>query len=135
LEITKYLLTQSLCHPLLSMLQAGFAAPAAELEYKVSTATAGAESLKDMLARIKPYTTPGATNKHGHVHFRIKVGEQNVTLQALCDVCHTFKRCPDQCLLTVIASVTAMAMHTAVMVRHAHNALTGVLAGACCAVL
>ena len=50
---------------ILAFLQAGFAAPAAELEYKVSTATAGAESLKDMLARIKPYTTPGATNKHG----------------------------------------------------------------------
>jgi hypothetical protein len=40
--------------------QAGFATPAVELDYKVSAATAGAESLKDMLARLKPYTTPGA---------------------------------------------------------------------------
>lgn len=44
---------------LLSVCQAGFSTPAAELDYKVSAATAGAESLKDMLARIKPYTTPG----------------------------------------------------------------------------
>jgi hypothetical protein len=38
--------------------QAGFATPAVELDYKVSAATSGAESLKDMLARLKPYTTP-----------------------------------------------------------------------------
>lgn len=40
-------------------LQAGFAAPAEELDYKVSAATAAAESVKDLLARLKPYTTPG----------------------------------------------------------------------------
>jgi hypothetical protein len=40
-------------------MQAGFAPPAVELDYKVSGATAGAESLKDILNRIKPYTTPG----------------------------------------------------------------------------
>lgn len=38
--------------------QAGFAAPAAELDYKVSAATVDAESLKDLLGRLKPYTTP-----------------------------------------------------------------------------
>jgi hypothetical protein len=40
--------------------QAGFAPAAVELGYKVSGATEGAQSLKEVLAKLKPYTTPGA---------------------------------------------------------------------------
>lgn len=40
-------------------LQAGFASPDVELSHKVSAATAEAESAKDLLNRIKPYTSPG----------------------------------------------------------------------------
>jgi hypothetical protein len=39
--------------------QAGFASAAVELDYKVSGATAGAQSLKEVLTKLKPYTTPG----------------------------------------------------------------------------
>lgn len=38
--------------------QAGFAPPAAELEYKVAAAAAGAEGLRDLLGRLKPFTSP-----------------------------------------------------------------------------
>jgi len=39
-------------------LQAGFASPAVELENKVASVSAGAESAKDLLNRLKPFTSP-----------------------------------------------------------------------------
>jgi hypothetical protein len=38
--------------------QAGFASPAVELENKVASVSAGAESAKDLLNRLKPFTSP-----------------------------------------------------------------------------
>lgn len=38
--------------------QAGFAAPAAELETRLTEATATAQTVKEMLTSLKPYTTP-----------------------------------------------------------------------------
>lgn len=38
--------------------QAGFAAPAAELERRVSSSAAGAESAKELLGRLRPFTSP-----------------------------------------------------------------------------
>jgi hypothetical protein len=38
--------------------QAGFAAPAAELDAKLTEVTAGAETVKELLGQLRPYTSP-----------------------------------------------------------------------------
>jgi hypothetical protein len=45
--------------------QAGFAPPAAELEHKVAAAAVGTDSLREVLGRLKPYTSPGARGLGG----------------------------------------------------------------------